>query len=196
MAFDRKLKLAAVSILLIVGGVVIFRILQPDPIPVANADSASPADASAIAEANAEVFRRIFWRQPGEADQIIQSSRRERATGEGEPVQWDWFLAVDPSVAFVDYLIQENPFELTLWDDQIDLADTPDWFPKSPSGYAVHRSLSGEMTVLVNAENQRIYAWNQARAFQPAVQLPEVPSVPSSNQNAGRLPDARPPIPE
>jgi hypothetical protein len=190
------MKYAAVSILLLVMSVVVFRILKPELIHTASMDTASPVAAAAIAAANAEVFRRIFWRQPGEADKIIQSLRRERASEEGDPAEWDWFLAVDPSAEFADYLIQENPFQLTVWADEMDLADTPDWFPASSHGYEIHRSLTGEMTLLVNPKSGRIYAWNQARAFQSAIKLPDATRVPSFNQNAGRLPDARPPVPE
>ena len=190
------MKYAAVSILLIAAAVIVFRLLQPAPTQAADMGTAPPIDASAIAAADAEVFRRIFWRQPGEADKIIQSLRRERAGRAGDPVQWDWFLAVDASAEFAEYLLQENPFQLSGSSDAIDLTETPAWFPQSSSGYAVHRSLNGEMTILVNPENQRIYAWNQARSFQAASELPSKQPSTSSQQSSGRLPDARPPIPE
>jgi hypothetical protein len=193
---DHKMKYAAVSILLLVMSVVVFRLLQPEPIHTASMDTASPVDTSALVEENAEVFRRIFWRQPGEADKIIQSQRRERVSGEGAPTEWDWFLAVDPSAEFADYLFEENPFQLTISTDEVDLTGTTDWFPQSTHGYEIRRSLTGEMTLLINPKTRRIYAWNQARAFRPAIQLPDEPTSTSPNRNAGRLPPTSPPNPE
>ena len=192
-----KWKYAAISILLVVGCVFAFQMLQPEPNQeFAEVPQASAIDAATIAEANAEVFRRIFWRQPNEADKIIQSQRRERAGEEGSPAQWDWFLAVDASADFSRYFLEENPFELTETTSAIDLRGTPDWFPQSSGGYEIRRSLAGEMTVLVDQETRRIYVWNQASAFQKATELPEKPAKSGFNQNVGRLPNASPPLPE
>ena len=180
----------AVILSVVIGCVFTVRLIQTDPQERPILENAE------IANENAEVFRRIFWRQPTPEDRILQSERRELEVEEGGSVRWDWFLSVDPSVGLADYLLIENPFQLSLGTSVIDFQQAPEWFPRTSAGFEVHQNQTGEMTVLHHPETRRIYVWNKARAFRPAATIPEPSITPSTRNNSGRLPDASPPIPQ
>ena len=186
--FTKKWTFVAVTLSVIVSCVFIVRLIQTEPPQPPIVETAE------IANENAEVFRRIFWRQPTPEDRILRSERRELEVEAGGPVRWDWFLSVDPSVVFADYLLEENPFQLSLGTSVIDFQQTPDWFPTSSAGFEVHQNQTGEMTVLYHPETRRIYVCNKVTSFRPAATIPEPSITPSTRQNSGRLPDASPPM--
>src|SRR5687768_14837771 len=81
--------------------------------PVAVLSSPKPnADGVGVERDRVMVFQRAFWRRPAPADRILHAERRQWQTSGGAVEKWQWFIAVEPSAAFRDWLLKENPFQL------------------------------------------------------------------------------------
>ena len=119
----------------------------------------------------AEVFQRAFWRRAAPEDRILHAERRHwRAEGRDSVERWQWFIVVDPSQAFADWLLNENPFELTTvvpGGVSLALDDAPRWMPgaKELSGYAHYHKPGGNLHVFRDPRTGLIYATDQGGGF-------------------------------
>ena len=140
-----------------------------------------------------EVFRRAFWRNPSPEDTIRHAERREWSSASGVQ-RWDWFIAVDASEELTTYLLEQNAFHLIKITEQQTFVEVPQWFPKASSGFDLHQSSNGEMTILFNPTSKQVYAKSEGRGFRSGTQEPAI--ISSRDNSLGRLPNEAPPNPE
>ncbi len=189
---------AALTVLAIAGF-----LLAPTPHPTAQMESVVPA--IAVPQENlalrtsddaVEVFRRAFWRDPTQEDQILHAERREWASEENGVRRWQWFLAVQPSAAFSTWLRESNPFHLAKVDRSAlaVIRSSPTWFPATTdlARCEIQQTATGGMTVLFDPTTNTLYATDAGRGFaasrQAQVAAQPAPVLPAD----AKLPDWQP----
>ncbi len=159
-------------------------VFAPAPQPVAESMAApvpliTPSDEKVIIRTNddaGEVFRRAFWREPAAEDRILHAERREWVSEADGVRRWQWFITVQPGPALVTWLRESNPFNLVKVDRVPSFqgfGPAPGWFPP-PGGLAgceFQQSAGKEMTIIINAEKNLVYATDGGRGFAAAQTL-------------------------
>ena len=128
------------------------------------------ANGLALSQDPAAVFQRAFWRRPAAADKILHAERRDWLDASSGVEKWQWFIAVEPSAPFRDWLLQENPFELVAGAPGTELApltDPPAWFPLAPELAALtrYRNREGRFLVFHDITKNRLYATDAGGGF-------------------------------
>ena len=139
---------------------------------VATLQPPAKPDADGLARENdpAAVFQRAFWRRPTSADKILHAERRDWLDASSGVEKWQWFIAVEPSAAFRDWLIKDNPFELVAVAPGTDLAplsSPPTWFPPANELAALtcYRNREGRYLVFHDTTTHRLYATDAGGGF-------------------------------
>ncbi len=143
----------------------------PAPAPATPAPKAIPAAGTESVERDATlVFQRAFWRRPGPDVRILGGERREWADGAAGLQKWAWFTALEAKPEFRQWLIEQNPFELSRADAPVDPARygaLPTWFPAAArwSDLTTYRTRGGGMVVFLDEKSGRIYAADFGSGF-------------------------------
>jgi hypothetical protein len=129
-------------------------------------------DASGLAleRDHAAVFQRAFWRRPASSDKIVHAERRDWLDDASGVQKWQWFIAVQPSAAFRDWLLKDNPFELVSvapGTELVPLSSPPAWFPSAGelAGLSRYRNREGRYFVFHDLANDRFYATDAGGGF-------------------------------
>ena len=139
----------------------------------------------------AEVFQRAFWKRPAADDRILHAERREWADSKGLQ-QWQWFIAVQPSLALVKHLRDDNAFSLVTGVPSKSVEQAPDWFITSTASTQMH-SPKGNMRLLFDDKTNTLYATDSGGGFKPGA--PEPGKATPQTTADGRLPTSPPPKP-
>jgi hypothetical protein len=131
------------------------------------------ADGLALERNHAAVFQRAFWRHASADERILHAERRDWIEGDRGVERWQWFIAVQPGVAFRDWLLRENPFELVVVSPDAAptaLASPPDWFPSAAelARFARYRNREGRYFVFYDVTANRLYATDSGGGFAAA----------------------------
>ena len=134
--------------------------------------AAPKPDASGLALEldHAAVFQRAFWRRPASSDKILHAERRDWLDDASGVQKWQWFIAVQPSAAFRDWLLKDNPFELVSvapGTELVPLSSPPAWFPSAGelAGLSRYRNREGRYLVFHDLANDRLYATDAGGGF-------------------------------
>ncbi len=169
--------IASVLVLLGIGAVVAWTISSrggaPAPAALPPPVVAAPkpaADGLALERDHAAVFQRAFWRRPTSADKILHAERRDWLDDSSGVQKWQWFIAVQPSAAFRDWLLKDNPFELVAVAPGTELgalSSPPAWFPVAAelTALARYRNREGRFFVFHDLANNRLYATDAGGGF-------------------------------
>jgi len=140
--------------------------------PLSPSVAASKPDASGLAleRDHAAVFQRAFWRRPASSDKILHAERRDWLDDASGVQKWQWFIAVQPSAAFRDWLLKDNPFELVSvapGTELVPLSSPPAWFPSAGelAGLSRYRNREGRYLVFHDLANDRLYATDAGGGF-------------------------------
>ncbi len=123
---------------------------------------------------HAAVFQRAFWRRPTPADRVLHAERRDWTKDANNNVEkWEWFIAIEPSPAFREWLLKDNPFELVAVPSGTELKPVgtpPDWFPPATdlATFTRYRNREGRYQVFHDAAKNRLYAADAGGGFAPA----------------------------
>jgi len=147
--------------------------IAPTPAaPLSPSVAASKPDASGLAleRDHAAVFQRAFWRRPVSSDKILHAERRDWLDDASGVQKWQWFIAVQPSAAFRDWLLKDNPFELVSvapGTELVPLSSPPAWFPSAGelAGLSRYRNREGRYLVFHDLANDRLYATDAGGGF-------------------------------
>jgi hypothetical protein len=105
---------------------------------------------------------------------ILEGERREW-TDQGSAVQkWQWFVALQTTPEFRQWLLEQNPFELARAEMPVDVASTaapPSWFPSAQgrSELTTYRARGGGLTVFLHPKSGRLFATDAGAGFAAAV---------------------------
>ena len=147
--------------------------VRPETAPVAVSlplPAKPDADGLALERDHAAVFQRAFWRRPASGDKILHAERRDWLDASSGVEKWQWFVAVEPSAAFRDWLLKDNPFELVAVAPDTELSrlsSPPAWFPFAGELAALtrYRNREGRFLVFHDAANNRLYATDTGGGF-------------------------------
>jgi len=124
----------------------------------------------ALERDNTAVFQRAFWRRPASDDRILHAERRDWMDASSGVEKWQWFIAVQPSAAFREWLIKENPFELVAVAADAaptEISSPPAWFPSVAelARFARYRNREGRYLVFHDVTTNRLYATDAGGGF-------------------------------
>lgn len=124
----------------------------------------------ALERDHAAVFQRAFWRRPASDDRILHAERRDWLDAASGVEKWQWFIAVQPSAAFREWLIKDNPFELVAVAPDaapVDISSPPAWFPPAAelARFARYRNREGRYLVFHDVTTHRLYATDAGGGF-------------------------------
>jgi hypothetical protein len=122
----------------------------------------------------AAVFQRAFWRRPERDDRIIAAERREWLDDTSVVRKWQWFLAVDPSPVLSHWLIDDNPFEVSvvaMGSSPPVFEGAPEWFPtQSELAAFMQYSTSGSrFSIFIDPKSGRLFAADSGSGFSTAL---------------------------
>jgi len=147
-------------------------IVPPPAAPPPPSVAVPKPDASGLAleRDHAAVFQRAFWRRPASSDKILHAERRDWLDDASGVQKWQWFIAVQPSAAFRDWLLKDNPFELVIvapGTELVPLSSPPAWFPSAGelAGLSRYRNREGRYLVFHDLANDRFYATDAGGGF-------------------------------
>lgn len=149
--------------------------VAPAPAPAAEVAPASdlPAAPVGLSTDPELVFRRAFWRRPGQGDTILHAERRE-SSGDGASVaQWRWFLVVKPGPELRAWL-ETNPFSLrpvAAPGEAATAADRPAWFAPDWKACEVRQNPEGRFILAYAAGENLLYATDSGHGFAPPARL-------------------------
>lgn len=146
----------------------------------------------AVTEAT-EVFKRAFWRLPGDGDKIVHAERYEWSDA-GGLTKLQWFLEVKPSAALLKYLRDDNAFGLAPASEARLPEERPAWFQFQADQVNVLQSPSGQLQLIFRERDQTLFALGSGRGFQRGAPEPVSASAPPAPP--GRLPATPPPLPK
>jgi hypothetical protein len=114
------------------------------------------------------VFKKAFWRHPGEDDQILHAERREWSTADGVG-RWQWFIEVHPGTAMKEWLVT-NPFSLAPARSDVEISGggAPPWFTISKPGRKIFQKQGGGFTLFYSADGTRVFAMDSGYGFATA----------------------------
>lgn len=140
-----------------------------------------------------EVFKRAFWRRPGDGDKVINAERHEWRDADGLQ-RWQWFLVVKASPGLIKYLRDDNAFGLVPATSAPAIAEAPAWFRFDPKEIALLQSPHSGMRLMFSNSDHTLYATASGRGFSKGAAEP-----PPRTQGApapGRIPTTLPPRPK
>ena len=181
---------------LVLGAALWLLLRERDATPAASpAVSRTPPATSPVmapADSPAEIFRRVFWKRPGEGDRILQAERREEKLADGRS-RWRSFLEVEASPALLDYLRRENAFGMVRLAGVAPVQDAPKWFVIESSTHEAFATPPGSLKVFFAKMGGRLYAYGEATSFTAPAPVPPKPAPAPEETSSGRLPAGPPP---
>jgi hypothetical protein len=145
--------------------------------------------------ASEEIFKRAFWRLPGDDDQIQHAERHEWRDAAGLE-RWQWFLVVRASPELIKHLRDDNAFGLVPSSSVSANPEAPDWFVFKPEEFSIFRSPQSGMQLMFSKADNTLYATDSGRGFTKGAPEPVEPAAPLSAPAPGRLPTTPPPTPK
>ena len=114
------------------------------------------------------VFKKAFWRHPGEEDQILHAERREWSTADGVG-RWQWFIEVRPGAAMKEWLAT-NPFGLAPTKGSVEISGggAPPWFSIFGPGREIFQKQGGGFTLFYSTDGTRVFAMDSGYGFTQA----------------------------
>ncbi len=198
MAPSRKFVLAAIVVIAAVACLALSRwiplsdtVAPEKPGPIAWQQGA-PTDTVTDSE---EIFKRAFWRRPGNDDHIQHAERHEWRDAAGLE-RWQWFLVVSASPELIKYLREDNAFGLVPSSSVSANPEAPDWFVFKPEEFSIFRSPQSGMQLMFSKADNTLYATDSGRGFTKGAPEPVKPAAPLSAPAPGRLPTTPPPTPK
>jgi len=140
---------------------------------------------------SAEIFKRAFWRRPGNDDQILHAERHEWSDAEGLQ-RWQWFLVVKASPELIKDLRDDNAFGLVPGSSVSANPEAPDWFAFKPEEFSICHSPQSGMRLMFSKSDNTLYATDSGRGFTKGAPEPDKPIQQASAP--GRLPATLPPL--
>jgi hypothetical protein len=140
---------------------------------------------------SAEIFKRAFWRRPGNDDQILHAERHEWSDAEGL-LRWQWFLVVKASPELIKDLRDDNAFGLVPASSVSANPEAPDWFAFKPDEFSIYHSPQSGMRLMFSKTDNTLYATDSGRGFTKGAPEPDKPIQQASAP--GRLPTTPPPL--
>ena len=130
-----------------------------------------PGPVTLQTERDAEaVFQRAFWRRPGPDVRILDGERRDWADGDNVR-QWQWFLAVQTTPEFRQWLLEQNPFEVVRAETPLEPARTeqpaPAWFPETAARTRMtqYRKPGAQLALYLEPVSGRRFATDAGAGF-------------------------------
>jgi hypothetical protein len=193
MSFSRKLTLAGVAA---ISAVAWFALSQWIPL----ADNVAPENPGPIAwrqgaptdtvTDSEEIFKRAFWRRPGNDDHIQHAERHEWRDADGLE-RWQWFLVVSASTELIKYLRDDNAFGLVPASTTPAVSEYPSWFRFKPEDFTILRASHAGMCLMFSKSDNTLYATDSGRGFTKGA--PEPAPATQGAQPSGRIPSTPPP---
>lgn len=140
---------------------------------------------------SAEIFKRAFWRRPGNEDQILHAERHEWSDAEGL-LRWQWFLVVKASPELIKDLRDDNAFGLVSASSVSSNPEAPDWFVFKPDEFSIFQSPQSGMKLMFSKTDNTLYATDSGRGFTKGA--PESDKPIQQAPTLGRLPTTLPPL--
>lgn len=193
MAPSRKFALAAIVVIAAVACLALSRwipladtVAPEKPGPIAWQQGA-PTDTVTDSE---EIFKRAFWRRPGNDDHIQHAERHEWRDAAGLE-RWQWFLVVSASPELIKYLRDDNAFGLVPASKAPVVSESPAWFRFKPEDVTVLQASHGGMRLMFSKSDNTLYATDSGRGFTKGA--PEPLPTAQGAQTPGRIPSSPPP---
>jgi len=190
---SRKFALAAIVVIAAVACLALSRwipladtVAPEKPGPIAWQQGA-PTDTVTDSE---EIFKRAFWRRPGNDDHIQHAERHEWRDAAGLE-RWQWFLVVSASPELIKYLRDDNAFGLVKASTAPVVSEAPSWFCFKPEDFTVMRASHGGMRLMFSKSDNTLYATDSGRGFTKGA--PEPLPTAQGAQTPGRIPSSPPP---
>jgi hypothetical protein len=139
----------------------------------------------------AEIFKRAFWRRPGNDDQILHAERHEWSNAEGVQ-RWQWFIVVKASPELINDLRDDNAFGLVPGSPIFSNPEAPDWFEFKPEKFSIFQSPQSRMRLMFSKTDNTLYATDSGRGVTKGTPEPAKPTQQASSP--GRLPTTLPPL--
>lgn len=158
--------------------------VNPDPIAWRQG---APTDTVTDSE---EIFKRAFWRRPGNDDHIQHAERHEWRDADGLK-RWQWFLVVSASTELIRYLRDDNAFGLVPASSAPAVSEAPSWFRFKSEDFTVLRASQAGMCLMFRKSDNTLYATDSGRGFAKAA--PEPAPATQGAQPSGRIPSSPPP---
>jgi hypothetical protein len=190
---SRKFTLAVVAVILAVAWFALSRwIPQADTVAPENPDpiawlQGAPTDTVTDSE---EIFKRAFWRRPGNDDHIQHAERHEWSDADGLK-RWQWFLVVSASTELIKYLRDDNAFGLVPASSAPAVSEAPSWFRFKQEDFTCLRASHAGMCLMFSKSNNTLYATDSGRGFTKGA--PEPAPATQGAQPSGRIPSSPPP---
>jgi hypothetical protein len=192
------MRAAAVFLLILLGvGLIWMKSRRDSSAPLEDlSGQISQVDLPSVTHSDAaEVFRKAFWRNPSDEDEILHAERREWIA-EGHVRKWQWFLEVDASPELLKYLRDENSFDLTRATNAPPIEQVPDWFSPDSSAREIYHSSEGDMILMFSKEGSQLFAMGAGGGFRSGAPEVSEQTTLSTPYVEGRLPPKSPPHPE
>lgn len=184
-----KISVGGIAVVLTLGWLAVSRLSPRAPVKPRGVAWRQGAPTKMVTD-SAEIFKRAFWRRPGDDDQILHAERHEWSDADGLR-RWQWFLVVKASPQLIKDLRDDNAFGLVSGSAGSANPEAPDWFVFKPDNFLVLQSPHSGMRLMFSKTDNTLYATDSGRGFtkgapEPVKQAPP-PPVP------GRLPTTPPP---
>jgi hypothetical protein len=142
-----------------------------------------------------EIFKRAFWRRPGNDDHIQHAERHEWREAAGLE-RWQWFLVVRASPELIKHLRDDNAFGLVPASVVPVVSEAPAWFRFKPEDVTVLQARQAGMRLMFSKSDNTLYATDSGRGFTKGAPEPVEPAAPLSAPAPGCLPTTPPPTPK
>jgi hypothetical protein len=142
-----------------------------------------------------EIFKRAFWRRPGNDDHIQHAERHEWREAAGLE-RWQWFLVVRASPELIKHLRDDNAFGLVPASVVPVVSEAPAWFRFKPEDVTVLQARHAGMRLMFSKSDNTLYATDSGRGFTKGAPEPVEPAAPLSAPAPGCLPTTPPPTPK
>ena len=142
-----------------------------------------------------EIFKRAFWRRPGNDDHIQHAERHEWREAAGLE-RWQWFLVVRASPELIKHLRDDNAFGLVPASVVPVVSEAPAWFRFKPEDVTVLQARQAGMRLMFSKSDNTLYATDSGRGFTKGAPEPVEPAAPLSAPAPGRLQTTPPPTPK
>jgi hypothetical protein len=142
-----------------------------------------------------EIFKRAFWRRPGNDDHIQHAERHEWREAAGLE-RWQWFLVVRASPELIKHLRDDNAFGLVPASVVPVVSEAPAWFRFKPEDVTVLQARHAGMRLMFSKSDNTLYATDSGRGFTKGAPEPVEPAAPLSAPAPGRLQTTPPPTPK
>jgi hypothetical protein len=142
-----------------------------------------------------EIFKRAFWRRPGNDDHIQHAERHEWREAAGLE-RWQWFLVVRASPELIKHLRDDNAFGLVPASVVPVVSEAPAWFRFKPEDVTVLQARHAGVRLMFSKSDNTLYATDSGRGFTKGAPEPVEPAAPLSAPAPGCLPTTPPPTPK